>query len=109
MRLVGYDFAPVDARATTLLRLQLAWQTDAPLAEELKVSARLLDSTGEVVAGQDAVPVHWAYPTTAWRPGETVIDAYDFALPAGTSPDHLTPLVILYRAASGEEIGRFSP
>lgn len=109
VRLVGYDFGPVAARAATLLRLQLAWQVDAPVGEELKVSARLLNAAGEVVASQDAAPVHWAYPTTAWRPGETVIDAYDFALPAGVDPASLTPLVILYRAGSGEEVGRFSP
>ena len=69
---------------------------------------RLLDASGEIVASQDAVPVHWAYPTTAWRPGETVIDAYDFVLPADIDPSTLTPLVILYRSANGEEVGRFS-
>ncbi|MCB0253892.1 MAG: DUF2723 domain-containing protein [Anaerolineae bacterium] len=109
IRLVGYEVGPVAARDATLLRLQLAWQTDAPVDEDLKVSARLLDGNGEVVASQDAVPVHWAYPTTAWRPGETVIDAYDFALPANIDPNTLKPLVILYRAANGEEVGRFAP
>ncbi len=109
VRLTGYDFAPVDARAATLVRLRLAWQADAPLGEDLKVSARLLGPDREVVAGQDAVPVHWAYPTTAWRPGETVIDAYDFVLPTDIDPTSLTPQVILYRASNGEETGRFSP
>ena len=109
IRLAGYEVGPVAARDATLLRLQLAWQTDAPVDEDLKVSARLLDGNGEVVASQDAVPVHWAYPTTAWRPGETVIDAYDFALPANIDPNTLKPLVILYRAANGEEVGRFAP
>lgn len=109
VRLTGYDFAPVEARAATLLRLRLAWQADAPVGEDLKVSARLLDGAGEVVASQDAVPVHWAYPTGAWRPGETVIDSYDFALPPGVAPASLTPLVILYRAVNGEEVGRFQP
>lgn len=108
VRLVGYDYGPLAAHDAALLRLQLAWQVDAPVGEELKVSARLLDASGEIVASQDAVPVHWAYPTTAWRPGETVIDAYDFVLPADIDPSTLTPLVILYRSANGEEVGRFS-
>jgi hypothetical protein len=38
-----------------------------------------------------------------------VVDAYDFALPAGTQLSALTPLVILYRAADGSEVGRFQP
>ena len=109
VRLTGYDFSPIDAHDMTLLRLRLAWQADAPVGEDLKVSARLLDAAGQVVASQDAVPVHWAYPTTAWRPGETVIDSYDFALPPDIAPDSLSPLVIVYRATSGDEVGRFQP
>lgn len=109
VRLAGYDLAPVPAKGAAWLRLQLAWQALAPVNEDLKVSARLLRPDGSMVASQDAVPVHWAYPTTAWRPDETVVDAYDFALPAGTRADDIRPLVILYRAADGAEIGRFEP
>ena len=109
VRLVGFDAAPLEARGMTLLRVQAAWQVELPPGEELKVSVRLHDAAGEVVASQDAIPVHWAYPPTAWRVGDTVIDSYDFALPQDVSPDALTPLMILYRAADGGEIGRFSP
>lgn len=108
VRLVGFDLAPVPARGAIWLRLRLAWQATAPVGEALKVSARLLRPDGSVAAAQDAVPVHWSYPTTAWRPGETVVDAYDFALPADAAGS-LTPLVILYRAADGSEVGRFQP
>ena len=107
LRLAGYELAPVPARGASWLRLQLAWQVQQPIAEELKVSARLLGPDGGVVAAQDAVPVHWAYPTTAWRAGETVLDAYDFALPPAVDAASLTPLVILYRASDGSEVGRF--
>ncbi|MDW8319167.1 MAG: DUF2723 domain-containing protein [Anaerolineae bacterium] len=108
VRLVGFDLALVPARGAVWLRMRLAWQALAPVGEELKVSARLLRPDGSAAAAQDAVPVHWSYPTTAWRPGETVVDAYDFALPADTAGS-LTPLVILYRAADGSEVGRFQP
>jgi hypothetical protein len=109
VRLVGYDLAAVPAEGAVWRRLQLAWQALAPIGEDLKVSARLLAPDGSVVAAHDAVPVHWAYPTTAWRSGETVIDAYDFALPTGSPSDDLIPQVILYRAADGAEVGRFQP
>jgi hypothetical protein len=109
LRLVGWDLASLPARGADWLRLQAAWQVDAAVPEDLKVSARLVGPDGSVVASQDAVPVHWAYPTTAWRPGETVLDAYDFALPAGTVAQGLMPLLILYRASDGTEVGRFQP
>ena len=79
------------------------------MGEDLKVSARLLGPDGSVVAAQDATPVHWTYPTSAWRAGETVLDAYDFALPLDVDIASLTPLLILYRAADGVEVGRYQP
>ena len=85
LRLVGWDLAPVPANGADWLRLQAAWRVNSLVGEELKVSARLLGPDGSVVASQDAIPVHWAYPTTAWRPGETVVNSYDFALPLETT------------------------
>jgi hypothetical protein len=67
----------------------------------------LLNSAGEPVAVQDAVPVHFAYPTTAWRPGEIVSDVYDLALPTDISPGQYTPLLIWYDPAqNAAEVGR---
>lgn len=108
-RLVGYEFGPVVAQDSTWLRVQLAWQTTAPISEELKVSVRLLDATGNVVTSADRVPVQWAYPTPFWRTGETIIDSYDFAFPEQMDTSALAPLIILYRAADGSELGRFQP
>ena len=70
------------------------------------MSARLVDGTGQVVAQDDRVPVNFTYPTTAWVPGERVIDVYDLPLPAGTPGGDFSPLLILYRAADGSEVGR---
>ncbi|MEA3337390.1 MAG: DUF2723 domain-containing protein [Chloroflexota bacterium] len=109
LSLVGFEFSPLPARNTDWRRVQLAWQVNTPIGEELKVSVRLMDPDGAVVQSQDAIPVHWAYPTTAWRAGETIIDSYDFALDPNTSLDNLTPLVILYRASDGSEVGRYPP
>jgi hypothetical protein len=109
LHLTGFELAELPATGTRWLRLQAAFRVDRPVGEELKVSARLLGPGGSVVAAQDAVPVHWAYPTTAWRTDETVLDAYDFALPEDTDIGALTPLLILYRAADGSEVGRYQP
>jgi hypothetical protein len=109
LRLTGFELSEIPATGATWLRLSAALHVEQPLGEELKVSARLLGPDGEVVAATDAVPVHWAYPTTAWRAGDTVLDVYDFALPADTDLAALTPLLILYRAADGAEVGRYQP
>jgi hypothetical protein len=107
--LLGYNVSrpPQTASGPAPVRLTLFWQTEAPLPADLKVSARLLDGTGEPVAVVDAEPVHFAYPTTAWRPGEIVSDVYDLRLPPGTSPGQYRPLIIWYDPAqNGAEVGR---
>jgi hypothetical protein len=88
-------------------RLTLYWKVETPLAADLKVSARLLNPAGELAAVTDAVPVHFAYPTTAWRPGEIITDAYDLTLPLDASSGQYTPLLIWYNPAqNAAEVGR---
>ena len=96
------------------LRLTLAWQVTAPLTRELKVSARLyptgaLPTEAPPIAQTDAVPVHFAYPTTAWRSGEFITDVYDLTLPPDLPPGDYTPLIILYDPAQGAtEVARLA-
>ena len=87
--------------------LTLTWAATQPVREELKISARLLDATGNVIAQEDRAPVHFTYPVTAWVSGEPVVDVYDLRL-AGQIDGISTPLLILYRAADGGEIGRIT-
>ncbi len=110
---MGAGIALVDARAEVrqprsgpTVRLRVTWAAAAPVAEELKVSARLLDGAGNVLTADDRVPVHFAYPTTAWTPGETVDDVYDLTPPTAAPPGPYGVLLILYRAADGSEVGR---
>jgi hypothetical protein len=95
-----------ETHAGPLVRLYLTWATTRRLTEELKVSARLLDSSGNVLVADDRVPVHFAYPTTAWAPGERVDDLYDLPIPANAPPGPFGLQIILYRAADGSEVGR---
>jgi hypothetical protein len=110
---VGAGILLADARtevrhphAGPVVRLTLTWAAAQPISEELKVSARLVDAAGQVVAQDDRVPVHFTYPTTAWAPGERIVDVYDLPLPSGTPGGDFSPLLILYRAADGSEMGR---
>lgn len=97
---------PVTGEAGRLARIGLTWHVTAPVTETLQVSARLLTPDGTTVGQFDAQPVHRSRPTTTWQPGERIVDIYDLVVPLNTSTP-LTPLIILYRAADGTEIGRF--
>jgi 4-amino-4-deoxy-L-arabinose transferase-like glycosyltransferase len=110
---VGAGILLADARtevrhlhAGPVVRLALTWAAGQPLQEDLKISARLVDAAGQVVAQDDRVPVHFTYPTTAWVPGERIVDVYDLSLPSNTPGGDFSPLLVLYRAADGSEVGR---
>jgi len=92
--------------AGPVIRVAPTWAATAPLGEELKVSARLLDAAGKQLGQDDRVPVHFAYPTTAWVVGEPVRDSYDLALPPSAPAGPYRVLLIWYRAADGGEVGR---
>ncbi len=105
--LAGYSITRPKSRATPApVRLMPVWQVMQSPPVDLKVSARLLDAAGNVAAVTDAVPVHFAYPTSRWKAGETIADGYDLQLPAGATGE-FTPLLILYDPAnSAAEVGR---
>ena len=110
---VGAGILLADARmevrhphAGPVVRLALTWVAAQPISEDLKVSARLVDAAGQVISQDDRVPVHFTYPTTAWVPGERIVDVYDLSLPSDTPGGDFNPLLILYRAVDGSEVGR---
>jgi hypothetical protein len=107
--LLGYHLShPPSHRRPAPLRLTLYWQALGLVPIDLKVSARLVAGTGEEMAVDDAVPVHFAYPTTAWRPGEVVADVYELSpSPEAKAGQVVTPLIILYDPArNAAEVGR---
>lgn len=98
---------PTPVHQGRLQRIGLVWQVHAPPADAMQVSARLLDASGRVVAQYDAEPVHRTRPTTTWRAGERIVDVYDLPLPR-QARGPFTPLLILYRATDGQEMGRLT-
>jgi hypothetical protein len=112
----GYGISrPSTHEGQSPVRLSLTWQVIAPINRELKVSARLYhptalsESGGQPMAQADAVPVHFAYPTTAWRAGEFITDVYDLPLVSDFQPGEYIPLVILYDPAQGAtQVGQTS-
>ncbi len=102
-RTAYYPIAP----HTEGFRLEIVWYARENMITDFKISARLLDSTGNMTVMVDKVPVHFAYPTTAWRAGEFIIDVYDFHIAPDLPRGPYTPLLILYEPAQGSaERGR---
>jgi uncharacterized membrane protein len=58
------------------LRVVLFWR-GASIEKDLHVFVHLAQADGRVIAQSDGVPVEGTYPTTAWKPGETIVDAYE--------------------------------
>ncbi len=80
VRLLGYDLTG-EARPGGELRLTLHWQVEHPTEVSYKVFVHLIGSDGRPAAQGDAFPMQGKYPTTAWQPGEYLLDTYTLALP----------------------------
>ncbi|MBI5304961.1 MAG: hypothetical protein HY868_22710 [Chloroflexi bacterium] len=79
------------------LHVVLYWRVAQKIATDLTVFAHLADANERVVAQQDSAPVRGTYPTSAWQPGELIVDAYDLQVDAmGT----FTILVGMYDSAT---------
>jgi hypothetical protein len=86
------------------LRLTLYWQTSAPLAEDYTVFVHLLDQTGWLRGGQDNPPRAGTYPTSAWVPGEWIVDAYHIPLPPDAPPGEYAIEVGMYPSGGGTRL-----
>ncbi len=106
LQLLGYGLWEHGEHWQVWARLRLWWRASEGLEEPYKISARLLDAQDRHVSAADAEPVGGIYPTTAWRPGEVVQDAYEIPLPSGLPPGQYRPLVIVYEPDTGSERGR---
>ncbi|MFO7684354.1 MAG: hypothetical protein R6X34_30355, partial [Chloroflexota bacterium] len=110
IRLLGYDLAQESIAPGEPLRLRLFWQTTEPVTEQFKVFTHLLGDvfnaeTGNFLWGQqDNEPVNNKRPTTTWRPGEVIVDAY--AMPTAlNAPEGVYRLEIgLYNPVTGERL-----
>jgi 4-amino-4-deoxy-L-arabinose transferase-like glycosyltransferase len=93
VKLVGYRVHR--ARA---LHLALYWQTETRLEKSWVVFTHLVDAEGRVVAQHDGVPAFGRHPTTAWQPGELIVDVH--TLRGDVAPGTYTFVVGMYHADS---------
>lgn len=84
--LAGYD-APERLAPGETLRVALYWRARDHVAlvqplGDYKVFVHVFGPEGTLAAQSDTAPVNWAYPTTAWQPGETIRDVHVIPLEA---------------------------
>lgn len=88
------------------LRVTLYWQVNEPMTTDASVSLKIVRADGRIFGQTDHRPVRDAYPTTAWRVGEIVVDTYDVPILFGAPPGEYILHVTLYDAVSGEVLGQ---
>jgi hypothetical protein len=86
---VTVDGRPVDLRQPVPLppgasvAVTLLWEATATPAADYTVFVHVLDSAGALVAQHDGTPQDGTRPTSAWVPGERLLDRHTLTVPAG--------------------------
>jgi hypothetical protein len=103
---LGDQIALVDWRVTghaapgSPVTVETRWQALAAPTTDYTAFVHLSDATGKIVAQFDAQPTDGVYPTSAWLPGESVVEQHTLTLPPALPPGPLTVSVGLYNLAS---------
>jgi 4-amino-4-deoxy-L-arabinose transferase-like glycosyltransferase len=83
IRLLGYD---LDTEAEDTIGLTLYWQAVNTPPIGYTVFTHLLNGNGDIVAQVDSAPVSDAWLSSAWLPGEIIVDTRTIPLPDGLPP-----------------------
>lgn len=97
VRLLGYDIQPAEPRPGDSLRVDLYWQASQPAGADFTSFVQLLSAEGEKVAQSDHIPGGVYYPSSLWRPDETLLDRHELTIPPSAAPGPYRLLVGLYR------------
>jgi hypothetical protein len=102
VRLLGYT-SDCDLRAPTCT-VRLHWQSTQEVGADFAVFVHLVAEDGRIIAQHDGTPEGGFYPTSAWAPGEVVVDEHRLDLPAEQVPGDYRLLVGLYRPDTAERL-----
>ena len=86
------------------LPVTLTWQGLVEMSEDYTVFVQVLDAADRIVGQVDAWPVQGTFPTSQWRPGETVIDPYLVQLSPDLEPGDYRVIVGFYLLATGQRL-----
>lgn len=80
--------------------LTFFWQALSPLEADYTVFVHLRHRQGHTVAQLDFRPFDDSYPTSQWRPGQSIKETRFWTLPGDLPPDNYTLHLGLYRVES---------
>ena len=83
------------------LSLSLYWQADAPTDTPYTVFTHLVGPDGQLYGQWDNPPVRGTFPTTDWKPGESVVDQYEIPVSLNAPPGDYRLLIGLYDPNTG--------
>ncbi|MCX6031428.1 MAG: DUF2723 domain-containing protein [Chloroflexi bacterium] len=96
IRLTGYDLRPASLTPGGSAALTLYWQPARRLDADYTTFVQLLNADGVKIGQSDHRPGGVYYPTSLWKPGETLADTHTLSLPAALGRPPYTILVGLY-------------
>ena len=105
VNLIGYDLSSEKLAPGASLTVTLHWQARQEMVGDYKAFVHLLDATGRLMVGSDAIPANWTRPTTGWIAGEYVTDPHTLVLPANLVPGDYRLEVGMYDAESSVRLG----
>jgi uncharacterized membrane protein len=101
IRLVGYDVTPDALKPGSAAEITLQWQSIARLGTDYTTFIHLVKANGDKIAQSDHQPGGAYYPTSLWKPGETLVDRHTLTLPTDLGPAPHTIIVGIYDSAAG--------
>lgn len=97
--------ACTDQAGPCRLHFDFYWQGLSEMDRPYWVFLHLVDNEGRIVAQHDRVPGRRAkQPTTAWLPGEVVLDPVDLSLPPDLPPGRYTLRLGMYLPPAGPRL-----
>jgi hypothetical protein len=99
LRLAGYDLLPAGLAPGGSVAVTLRWQPAKRLDVDYTTFVQLLNADGAKIGQSDHRPGGVYYPTSLWRPGETLADVHVLNLASNLGRPPYTILVGLYTAA----------
>ncbi len=93
-----------EVRAGDIIPIELRWMNTAPLSERYKIFVHIGPDDGPPIAQNDSEPASGYAPTTAWIPGETVVDRRAVWINAGKTGAVYGVFVGLYDLNTGQRL-----
>jgi hypothetical protein len=110
VRVRGYDLALADGDDSQrpTLDVTLYWEALAPMAEDYVMTLQLVSPVpGDTTLrwNYNSWPGRGNYPTSAWQPGEVILDRYRFHLPEADLPTQAWDVhMALFQRETGERL-----